>query len=165
MACYLWKPVFKWPSNGFSRALPSDTRCRSARLSSQLDKVELFLFSLSLRLKVIFAPSSVCLSYRGNAPRSDVFRDICGRTNWAFFGRRRRRPYDISVTGTLKQSDPAADEEAEKRTIEMLAKLIIWLELWVRGKQPFVCNVSVCAVVTDCSACAHACDVALLEFD
>lgn len=139
MACYLSKPVFKWPSNGFSHALPSDTRCCSARLSSQLDKVEVVFFFFYLSLKVIFAPSSVCLSHRGNAPRSDVFRDICGGANWAFFGRRRRRPYDISVTETPVQVRSCRWWRGweKKKTIEMLARLIIRLELGVRGKQPF----------------------------
>lgn len=122
-----------------------------------------FFYSLSPSLKVIFAPSSVCLSYSGNVPGSDVFRDICGRANWALFSRRRRPPYDISVTGTLEQSDSAADEEVEKKKDDSNAGKTDYMTEALSERQTATRLLRVCAVVSDCSACAHACDVALIK--
>lgn len=139
MACYLSKPVFKWPSNGFSHALPSDTRCCSARLSSQLDKVEVgFFFSISLSRLFLPRQASVChIVGMRLAPTSFetyaaelIERFSAGEEGDHMIYLSQRRPC---------KSHPAADEEAgkKKKTIEMLARLIIRLELGVRGKQPF----------------------------
>lgn len=130
MACYLWKPVFKWPGNGFSRALPGDTRCRSARLSFQLDKVELFFFLIpSLRLKVIFAPSSVCLSVSHIVGMCHA--PTCLETYAAElierFSAGERGDHMIYLSRGRWSSQIPPLMKAEKRTIEMLAKLIIRL--------------------------------------
>lgn len=114
MACYLSKPVFKWPSNGFSHSLPSDTRCRSARLSSQLDKVEVVFFSISLSRLFFPSQASVChIVGMRLAPTSFetyaaelIERFSAGEEGDHMIYLSQRRP---------SKSDAAADEEAGKK--------------------------------------------------
>lgn len=167
MACYLSKPVFKWPSNGFSHALPSDTRCCSARLSSQLDKVEVgFFFSISLSRLFLPRQASVChIVGMRLAPTSFetyaaelIERFSAGEEGDHMIYLSQRRPC---------KSHPAADEEAGKKKDDWNAgKTNNTTRAWSERQTAICSNVSVCEVVSDCGpscVCAHAYEALLIK--
>lgn len=77
----------------------------------------LLLFCLSISKFLVFFPreASVChVAWTRHAPT--CFQTYAAELIERFLVRIRRRPYDISVMGTLRQSDPATDEGTEKKT-------------------------------------------------
>lgn len=131
-----------------------------------LTRSRLFFF-LSLSQGYFCPVKRLSVTSWENAPRSDVFRDICGGANWAFFGRRRRRPYDISVTETPEQVRSCRWWRGwEKKDDWNAGKTNNTTRAWSERQTAIWSNVSVCAIVSDCGpscVCAHAYEVLLIK--